>query len=192
MTTILKSLQRIWSTHYFPARIIGFLLIVSCFSCSCIKEGYEGKGSKITAGDRAPLFTAQMLDGSQLSLEELQGNVVLLFFFSSTCPLCHEEMQAIDSLFITQYANQPFRFLPIARDGEKENITHFCMENGYHFPIALDPDRAIYNLFALKYVPHVFLIDKKGFVRRIEIENHFTTSTQLHQTIVQLCEDNEL
>ena len=54
-------------------------------------------GSAVT--EPAPDFTLKTLEGEELTLAKLKGNVVLLNFWASWCSPCREEMPALKKLW---------------------------------------------------------------------------------------------
>lgn len=59
-------------------------------------------------GEKAPEFTANLLDGSAFSLSELKGHYVLLDFWGSWCPPCRKENPEWVALF-RQYEEVAFK-----------------------------------------------------------------------------------
>lgn len=118
----------------------------------------------VNVGDIAPDFTVTMFDGSTVSLKELRGKVVLLNFWATWCPPCRKELTHVQSDIIDRFAGRDFAFLPISRAEKREDVAAFREKMGYTFPMGLDPDRAIYDLYASNYIPRNFLIDADGKV----------------------------
>lgn len=118
----------------------------------------------VSVGDKAPDFTVEMLDGSDVTLSELRGRVVLLTFWSPECPVCRAEMAVVQERIIDRFESCEFTYLPVSRGMDRTTIERFCRQNGYTFPVGLDPDRSIYNMYATRYVPRSFLIDRDGTV----------------------------
>lgn len=139
---------------------------------SCIAEhGEDAEESTLVAiGDTAPDFTVAMTDGSAVTLSDLRGRVVMLHFWSPSCPMCQEEMAVVQEAVVDRIAGTDISYLSIARDGEHDAIEEFCRQMGCHFAVGLDPDRSIYTLYATSFVPRTFIIDRGGTIRAIYVE----------------------
>ena len=118
----------------------------------------------VKEGMLAPDFTVQMFDGKQITLSNERGKVVLVNFWATWCPPCREELTRVESDLIERFKGQKFLFLPISRGEEREAVADFRMQMGYTFPMGLDPDRKIYDLYASNYIPRNFLINEEGKV----------------------------
>jgi peroxiredoxin len=119
----------------------------------------------ITAGNPAPQFSLQGLDGKSYSLQSLlrQGPVVAAFFKVS-CPICQFAFPFIERLY-KKYAGPSVTFLGISQDDARAT-NKFNSEYGITFPVA--PDEKGYpvsNGYGLTNVPTVFLIDTDGIVK---------------------------
>lgn len=134
--------------------------------CSC--KDMDTTEQYIHAGDTAPDFTVEMLDGSKITLTELKGKVVMLNFFTTSCPHCIAEFEVVPAMIINNFKDeQDFIFLPISREEKKETVAEkmkFLKTQGIDFPVGIDPTRKIYSLYAKKYVPRIFIINKEGIV----------------------------
>lgn len=124
----------------------------------------------VGVGQVAPDFTVEMLDGQRIRLQDLRGGVVLLTFWDPECPSCRSLMAATPSRIVERMERAGVEYIPISRGYSRAVIADFCQSNGYTFPVGLDPDKSIYRLYATKFVPRSFLIDKKGVVRSLYVE----------------------
>ena len=122
------------------------------------------KTTLIHAGDVAPDFTVEMLDGSKVTLSELQGKPTLLIFWATWCPPCRQEMAHLQEGVIDHFAGKNLVVLPISRGEKRDVVEKFLADNGYTFGVGLDPERAIYDLYASNFVPRTFIINKRGKV----------------------------
>jgi len=120
----------------------------------------------IKEGMEAPDFTVTMLDGTKVKLSDLRGKVVLVNFWATWCPPCRQELTRVQTDIVDRFAGRNFKFIPISRGEEREKVEAFMQEQGYKFPVGLDPEQDIYRLFASNYIPRNFLIDKDGRVLR--------------------------
>ena len=117
----------------------------------------------INAGDIAPDFTVEMLDGSKVTLSALQGKPTLLLFWATWCPPCRLELSKLQEHIIDRYGDK-INVLPISRGEERAKVEEYISKMGYTFAVGLDGDQSIYRKYATNYIPRCFVIDAKGKV----------------------------
>ena len=117
----------------------------------------------INAGDIAPGFTVEMLDGSKVTLSALQGKPTLLIFWATWCPPCRLELSKLQEHIIDRYGDK-INVLPISRGEERAKVEEYISKMGYTFAVGLDGDQSIYRKYATNYIPRCFVIDAKGKV----------------------------
>lgn len=117
----------------------------------------------INAGDVAPDFTVEMLDGSKVTLSALQGKPTLLIFWATWCPPCRLELSKLQEHIIDRYGDK-INVLPISRGEERAKVEEYISKMGYTFAVGLDGDQSIYRKYATNYIPRCFVIDAKGEV----------------------------
>ena len=132
------------------------------------KEPQEGpddlaETTLINAGDIAPDFTAEMLDGSRVTLSALQGKPTLLIFWATWCPPCRLELSKLQEHIIDPYGDR-INVLPLSRGEERSVVEEYIATMGYTYAVGLDCDQSIYNKYATNYIPRCFVIDAKGNV----------------------------
>ena len=118
----------------------------------------------IHAGDVAPDFTVEMLDGKRVTLSSLRGKVVLVSFWATWCPPCRQEMSHMQEGVIDRFAGSDLVVLPISRGEKRETVEKFIEKMGYGFPVGLDIDQSIYSKYASNYVPRSVVINREGKV----------------------------
>ena len=118
----------------------------------------------VKVGQVAPDFSVEMLDGRTIKLSELRGKVVMLCFWATWCPPCRQEMAHLQEGVIDHFAGKDLVVLPISRGEKRDVVEKFLADNGYTFGVGLDPERAIYDLYASNFVPRTFIINKRGKV----------------------------
>jgi peroxiredoxin len=79
-----------------------------------------------------------------------------------------QEFRVLPSTIVEPFKNSNFVLLPISR-GEtmekvKEKMTEL-KERGIDFNVGIDPDRSIFDMYAIQGIPKNFLIDKNGVIR---------------------------
>lgn len=118
----------------------------------------------VNVGNMAPDFTVTMLDGREIKLSELRGNVVMVCFWATWCPPCRQELAHLQEGVIDQFEGEKFVVLPISRGENRDVVEKFITDNKYTFGVGLDSDRAIYDLYASNFIPRTFIINKYGKV----------------------------
>lgn len=118
----------------------------------------------IHAGDIAPDFTVEMLDGSKVTLSELRGKVVLVGFWATWCPPCRLELSHMQKDVIDRFAGKDLVVLPISRGEKRKTVEDYIAKMGYTFPIGLDGDQSIYKKYASNYIPRSFVVGRDGKV----------------------------
>lgn len=140
-------------------------------ACGVINEElptYEDT-SIVREGDTAPDFTITLIDGRDVTLSDMRGDVVLLIFFSHTCPDCKNLFEDLhDSKSVFDATNT--QILTISRGGTVSEVEEYFAANGYTFDCAVDADRSIYSLYATMYVPRTYLINREGIVELTTVE----------------------
>jgi len=105
----------------------------------------------VKVGDMAPDFEMSMPDGTKMKLSDLRGKVVMLQFTASWCGVCRKEMPHIESEIWQKHKdNASFALYGIDRDEPAETVMAFAKKTGVTYPIGLDPDAGIFQLYAEK------------------------------------------
>ena len=168
-------------------RRVLFLLVAICFAaCGTIGEEYptHEESSVVGVGDVAPDFAVELLGGERVTLAELRGEVVLLVLFSHECPDCKMLMDDMTAAR-DDFDDLGVRILAIERDGSAEDVETYMASHGYDFDVAVDDNRAIYNLYATMYVPRTYLIDNEGIIVHATIEYDASYVAQILSAIPQ-------
>jgi len=122
------------------------------------------KTSVVQVGDPAPQFSVKTADGDEFSMSDAAGDVVLINFFAPWCGPCRMELPHIENIWAARKNDRHFRLLVIGREETTESVREYRVKNGFSFPIAADPDRAVYSLFAHESIPRTLVVSRGGLV----------------------------
>ena len=158
------------------------------------------------AGDQAPEFTLQSLDGQTVKLSELtpKANVVLVVLRGwpeYQCPICDRQVNDFMrsmSEFTKANARVVFAY-PGPAEGLKTHAEEFKKWRGREWPMEfdylLDPDYAMVNAYGLRWdapketaYPSTFIVDTKGNVRFAKISKTHGGRTSAAEVIKALNE----
>jgi len=145
------------------------------FFASCIKEEAPDDRNDvinyIKIGDPLPEFTVDNGEGNKLTNKDFIGKKSYLVFFTTTCRDCQRELPRMDALWQQIKGRDDCQVIAVSRKQGKGITDEFWSDNGFTMPKYLDPDRAVYDLFANSIVPRIYLIDRSGVVRWMGVED---------------------
>ncbi len=133
--------------------------------------------ARLQAGDKAPAFTLPDQDGNKVSLRDLHGSPVVVYFYpADDTPGCTKEAcQFNDNLHA--FARAGVKVLGISPDGAEKH-QRFRQKYALQFPLLTDADHSVmekygawgektmYGKKTLGVIRSTFLIDAKGVIER--------------------------
>lgn len=121
-------------------------------------------------GFLAPEFTLTSLDGQTIALADLRGQAVLLNIWASWCLPCRAEMPAMQEVY-QEYASQGFTILAVNATSQdsQADAAAFAAEYGLTFPILLDIDGQVGELYQVSALPSSFFILPDGTIQEVVI-----------------------
>ncbi len=142
-----------------PTLICLLLLIAGCGESPDV-------GSSV--GNLAPEFDLERIDGGQMKLSDLRGQVVLIDFWDTWCPPCREAMPHLQALSV-EYENElEVVGVAIGRDG-KAAVAKFVQDRGLTFPVVLIDEQyqTAQDFGGIQSIPTTILVDGKGVIRHV-------------------------
>ena len=113
-------------------------------------------------GQVAPPFAIDQIDGTKFDLAKQRGNVVVLNFFATWCGPCIQELPVLEKDVWKQFEKNNVKVLVVGREETTEKIKPFREKHKLTMPFAPDPDKKVYSLYATKFIPRTYVIDKTG------------------------------
>ena len=113
----------------------------------------------------APAATFTTLEGKPIVLNELRGKVVLVNFWSTSCPGCIKEMPGLIETY-QQYKDRGFEIVAVAMSYDPPNyVVNFAQTRQLPFPVALDVNGEHARAFGnVQLTPTSFIIGKDGSI----------------------------
>ena len=108
------------------------------------------------------------MNGNPFRLSTTQGDVVVVNFFSTTCPACQAEAQDLNDLYLAN-RTKGLRVIGIAlRPQSVAQVEAFRDTYDIPFTILLD-DNVVSQAYAVSGTPDAYFIDREGYtVERVQ------------------------
>lgn len=151
--------------------------------------------AKLNVGDMAPDFTGLTQEGNSLSLSDLKGSRIVLYFYpkdnTSGCTLEAKSLRDGKA----ELAERGYRIIGVSPDSERSH-QNFCAKHDLNFTLLADTDHSICEAFDVwkeksmygrKYMGVVrttFLLDEEG--RITHIFNKVKTAEHYQQIVNEL------
>lgn len=117
-------------------------------------------------GEPAPDVAVQLLQGSTLSLSDLQGQVVLVNFWATWCPPCRVEMPGFQRVYEAR-RDDGFAILGLSTDRlPDDQIRWFLEQRGIDYMVGRATQYAAQAFGGASTLPTSILIDTEGRIRR--------------------------
>lgn len=140
-------------------------------------------GGRPAPGDPAPDFDLVLLDGTEVSLSDLQGQVVVLNFWASWCMPCREEAPDLQAVW-EAYQDEDVVLIGIGHKDAEDASQAFVEEFRLTYPNGVDPKGRISRAYGVTAVPETFVIDAAGKVVRFYVGQ--VSAADLRQQLAQL------
>ena len=114
----------------------------------------------------APPFSITTTDGQRISMDDLQGKVVLLDFWATWCVPCREALPHIRQV-AKKFQGEPLLILSVSLDSEEQKWKDFIIKNEMTWPQYRDGsfNGPIARMFGVNAIPHTFTIDADGVLQ---------------------------
>src|SRR6202166_2675778 len=118
----------------------------------------------------SPAFSVTTMDGKQVSMDELQGKVVLLDFWATWCEPCREALPRIRKV-AKKFEGRPLVILSVSLDSDEQKWKEFVGKNEMTWPQYRDGGFTgpIATMFGVKSIPHTYTIDVDGVLQEEHI-----------------------
>jgi len=139
-------------------------LVILCASL-LVLAGQAGAGDGVAVGGEAPNFTLADTAGSDVSLADFEGKVVVLEWLNPDCPYVqrHYKTGTMKKL-ATTYGAQGVVWLTINSTNYMDAAANakFKAANELPYSILVDQSGKVGHLYDARTTPHMFIIDAGG------------------------------
>ena len=117
-----------------------------------------------------PPFSVTTADGHKISMDDLQGKVVLLDFWATWCAPCRDALPRIQQV-AKKFKDEPLVILSVSLDTDARRWKEFIEKHEMNWPQYCDGGfmGPIAKMFGVKAIPHTFTIDADGVLQEEHI-----------------------
>lgn len=150
-----------------------FVIGIAFMTTSCLKKSSE-KGESI-----APAFQGKnLVDGEDISLEDLKGHVLIINFWATWCPPCRKEIPGFVELY-SKYKDQKFAVIGMSLDrGNKTaveaKIKDFIAKYKVNYPVIMavgqiqkDYEKAMGK--PVRSIPTTLVVNRAGEIVSVHV-----------------------
>lgn len=137
------------------------VLALAALACASSPSGPQ-------AGAEAPDFELPTPQGNELALSTFRGRPVMLNFFTTWCGPCQAEMPAMQAVY-QRYAGEGLVLLAVDLQDTPDEVADYGEEMGLSFPLLVDEQGRVGNLYGVNSFPRTFFIDTDGVIRHIAV-----------------------
>jgi thiol-disulfide isomerase/thioredoxin len=131
----------------------------------------------------SPEFSFTTSEGEYVSLDELQGKVVLLDFWGTWCPPCVASIPGLRDLNKKYGKDGSFVMISVSSDGDEEKWKNFVAKEKMVWPQFLDRDKKVQRTFAVRAFPTYILLDHEGVIKYRAVGMSFEKEANLEDAI---------
>jgi len=151
--------------------LVSALLVLSTWGLAQNDAGPQGPAQKKEShparnfiGRLSPDFELPTVDGRNLKLSDLRGQVVLINFWATYCGTCKVEMPWFVELQ-SEYGPQGFQIVGVAMDdASTEDIAKFAKEMNVSYPVLIGNESVAKSYDGVSILPMTFFLDRDGKV----------------------------
>ncbi len=115
----------------------------------------------LKVGDEAPDWTLKDGEGRERKLSDYRGQLVLLDFWSTTCPHCRNAMPMMQNLH-DRYGGRGVAVLGVnCRENGRVDAGAYVREKGFSYPVLVDPGEVVVK-YRVKGIPAFFIVGPDG------------------------------
>jgi cytochrome c biogenesis protein CcmG, thiol:disulfide interchange protein DsbE len=121
-------------------------------------------------GFLAPEFKLETPNGQSIALTDARGKAVLVNVWATWCPPCRAEMPTIEKVY-EEYHDRGLVVLGVNSTFQDEppQIVPFINQYSITFPILLDVNGEVSNLYELRSLPTSFFIGRDGVIKEVVV-----------------------
>jgi len=162
-------------------KIFAFSLLA--LACACARGGAD-----LNPGAKAPDFTLPSYGGAAVHMAALDGRVRLLCFWSVRCPACSSVVPMLSRLD-KDFGPRGLSVLAVNIGDDAETVGEYVNKRRIGYTVVLDSEISAAGDYGVRGTPHLFLIDRKGAVKKQWLGYAPSMDGEVENSIQQLLQE---
>jgi peroxiredoxin len=136
----------------------------------------------------APRFEMTDVEGRKISLDaSRRSGPVLIDFWATWCKPCVESLPELERLH-QKYGARGLHVIGISVDGPRNfsKVRPFAATHGISYPVAIDQDGRLQQLYRVIAVPTLFVVDTAGTIATVRVAYRAGEGAELEKMILGL------
>lgn len=166
-------MEQLWRAPKLTGRLSArrsgwiYLVLVLVIVISILLE--KGKDrvyeSALVPGEPMPEYAAVSLDGTEVSIQEFGGKVLLLNFWATWCSACTDQLPELQDLR-AELGGQGLELVTVSLDdGDPSQVQSYLDALGYEWPNLFDDPSHVSQVFGWgDAIPKTILVNRDGSV----------------------------
>ena len=141
----------------------GLFLVLTVALVAC--GGAQGATmAGVNEGNHARDFRLEGLDGTDVSLSDFGGKVVLINFWATWCAPCRAEVPDLQAAY-EAHQSDGLVILGVNVEESRAAVEPFVADFGMTYPVLLDETGDVLKLYRAIGLPMSILIDREGLIQ---------------------------
>ena len=150
----------------FKSKLVSVLGLTIAVAAAAAFAGDDVKAAKV--GDQAPDFKLTDIAGTEHSLKDHAGKIVVLEWVNPGCPVCkaaHQDGRIPNMIKELKAEGVVYLAVNSTWNTTAEDNAAALKKYGIEYDVLLDNDGVVGKSFGAKTTPHLYVIDTKGVLR---------------------------
>lgn len=122
-------------------------------------------GQEFKLGGPVADFTLQTTKGQNVSFNQIKGNLTVLMFIATQCPVSNSYNERMNALY-RDYAPRGVKFVGINSNATEPaaEVESHAAKHGFGFSVYKDNNNVVADRFGAQVTPEIFLINRDGVI----------------------------
>ena len=151
----------------FNRRFVAVVLVIAAgFVISAVRA--DDPDTSSLEGKIAPEISLKALDGKDVKLSALKGDVVVLDFWATWCPPCREALPRLNAMSMDKaLAEKGLKVLAVNAEEEEALVKAYIEKSKFSFTVPLDAKGDASKDYLIQALPTTIVVGRDGCIAKV-------------------------